>query len=694
MDEKSDNIESGSQKTEEFLVKMGANMNEINRVKRRYPMKATRYYLSLIRGKDDPIWKQCVPDIEEIRDTLNVEDPLKEEEHTPVPYLVHKYPDRVLLLVSSKCAMYCRFCTRKRKVGRIQQIPMEDIMKAIDYIGEHPEVRDVIVSGGDPLMRTDKELETILSRLRSIPHVEIIRIGTRMPCVNPVRVTKRLASMLAKYHPVFINIHFNHPSEITKEAKEACAILSEAGIPLGNQTVLLKGVNDDPDVMKELMRELLKIRVRPYYIYQCDLVKGVEHFRTEVECGIEIMKQIQGFTSGLALPHFVIDGPGGKVPISPQYVKEITKDQIIVTNYLDQMYSYPGLNRTATKKLSNKRVNTIGIAYNLKKMPKKGERIDKYAEYDDLDTIDAIRRSFENNGYEVKLLEADVDFFEKLKSSEVDFVFNIAEGIHGESRESHIPSVLEMLNIPYSGSGVLTQAITLNKSRKKEILNYYDIPTPRFQLFRNINQKLDPTLRFPLIVKPDAEGSSVGITNDSLVFDIESLRKQVGKVLKEYDQNALAEEYLDGREFTVSLMGNGKPHILPIIEVDFSHLPENIHHFDSYEAKWVYDDPVKKMDAIMFPTDLKPRLKANIEKVARKTFQTLGIVDMCRIDIRLDQNEVPHVLDVNALPGLMPDPNSNSRFTRSAYRANMTYEDIIMTIFKAALKRYNLAMAG
>ncbi|MBN1390225.1 MAG: KamA family radical SAM protein, partial [Candidatus Thermoplasmatota archaeon] len=274
MDNKSDNMESGSQKIEEFLGEMGANMNEINRVKRRYPMKATRYYLSLIREKDDAIWKQCVPDIEEIQDTLNVEDPLKEEEHTPVPYLVHKYPDRVLLLTSSKCAMYCRFCTRKRKVGRIQQIPMDDIMKAIGYIEDHPEVRDVIVSGGDPLMRTEKELEIILSSLRAIPHVEIIRIGTRMPCVNPVRVTKRLASMIAKYHPVFMNIHFNHPSEITKEAKEACTLLSDAGIPLGCQTVLLKGVNDSPDVMKKLMRELLKIRVRPYYIYQCDLVKG------------------------------------------------------------------------------------------------------------------------------------------------------------------------------------------------------------------------------------------------------------------------------------------------------------------------------------------------------------------------------------------------------------------------------------
>ncbi|MGA1872574.1 MAG: KamA family radical SAM protein [Thermoplasmatota archaeon] len=686
--------ETGIQKTEDLLVGMGAVASEMNRVKRRYPMKVTRYYLSLIKEKNDPIWKQCVPDMEELRDTLNVEDPLKEEEHTPVPYLVHKYPDRVLLLASSKCAMYCRFCTRKRKVGRIQQIPMEDIMNAISYVEEHTEVRDVIVSGGDPLMRTDRELEMIISKLRSIPHVEVIRLGSRMPCVNPARVTKRLASMIAKYHPVFMNIHFNHPSEITKEVKDACALLSDAGIPLGSQTVLLRGVNDDPAVMKELMRKLLGIRVRPYYIYQCDLVKGVEHFRTEVETGIEIMKHLQGFTSGLGLPHFVIDGPGGKVPISPQYVKEITSDQIIVTNYLDQMYSYPGLNRTLTKRLSNKRVNVIGIAYNLKKVPQKGERQDRYAEYDDLDTIDAIRRVFENNGYEVKLLEADMDFFEKLKSSEVDFVFNIAEGIQGESRESHIPSILEMLNIPYSGSGVLTQAITLNKSRKKEILNYYDVPTPRFQLFRNVNQKLDPTLRFPMIVKPDAEGSSVGITNDSLVYDAESLKKQVGKVLKDYQQNALAEEYLDGREFTVSLLGNGKPQVLPIIEVDFSHLPENIHHFDSFEAKWTYDDPEKQMDAIIVPADLKPRLKANIEKVAKKTFSTLGIVDFCRIDLRLDANEVPHVIDVNALPGMMPDPRSNSRFTRSCFASGMTYEDIIMSIFKAALKRYNLAMVG
>jgi lysine 2,3-aminomutase len=302
-------------------------------------MKVTPYYLNLIETKDDPIWKQSIPDALEIEDTFNEEDPLKEEEHTPVPYLVHKYPDRVLLLVSSKCAMYCRFCTRKRKVGRISQIPMEDIFRAIEYIKDHEEVRDVIVSGGDPLMRTDSEIESILGKLRDIDHIDIIRIGTRMPCVNPARITSHLAKTIARYKPVYMNVHFNHPKEITPDSERALSILADAGIPLGNQSVLLKGVNDDPAVMKDLLLKLVKNRVRPYYIYQCDLVKGVEHFRTPVEKGIEIIKSIQGHTSGLAVPHFVIDGPGGKVPVSPEYVREITPDEVIVTNYLDQMLS-------------------------------------------------------------------------------------------------------------------------------------------------------------------------------------------------------------------------------------------------------------------------------------------------------------------------------------------------------------------
>ena len=677
----------------ERLKQLGADLEEITRVKRKYPMKISPYYLGLIQAKDDPIWKQCVPHKEELEDTFNVEDPLKEEEYTPVPYLVHKYPDRVLLLISSKCAVYCRFCTRKRKVGRIQQIPMEDIFRAIEYIKEHKEVRDIIVSGGDPLMRSDSEIETILKRLREIPHLQVIRIGTRMPCVKPSRVTPRLANMLKKYHPLYVNIHFNHPREITGESKKACEILANAGIPLGSQTVLLRGVNDSPELMKELVIKLLKMRVKPYYIYQCDLVKGVDHFRTPVETGIDIMKHIQGFTSGLSLPHFVIDGPGGKVPISPQYVKDITSDQIIVTNYLGNMYKYPGVRTETNKQLFNKKVSHVGIAFNLKKDASKGERFDKYAEFDDIETIGAITKAIEAAGYETVLLEADQDFFNRVKTSNVDFVFNIAEGISGESRESHVPAVLEMLNIPYSGSGVLTQAITLNKSRKKEILNYYGIPTPKFQLFRSAHQKMDPELKFPLIVKPDAEGSSVGITNKSLVCDLPSLKKQVSHVIKTYSQNALVEEYCNGREFTVGLLGNnGKLRVLPIVEINFEHLPDNLHKFESYESKWIYDNPKNPHDPLVCPAILKPKLRAQLEKLARTTFSKLGCVDLCRIDMRLDSKGIPNVIDVNAIPGLMPDPRSNSRFTRACYAAGMTYDQMILEILNAALIRYNLLM--
>ena len=327
---------------ESFFKKFGADRKEIERVTKKYPMKVTPYYLSLIKKRDDPIWKQSIPNPIELEDTRNVEDPLQEEHHTKVPYLVHKYPDRALLLVSSTCAMYCRFCTRKRKVGRIKQIPMEDIFKAIQYIKKHKEVRDVIVSGGDPLMRKDSELEKILKELRSIPHVEIIRIGTRVPCVLPSRITKRTVNMIKKYSPIYMNIHFNHPSEITPESSKACNMLADAGILLGSQTVLLKGINDDVKTIKELMHKLLMMRVKPYYVYQCDLVKGVEHFRTDVRVAIKIMKGLQGFTSGLAIPHFVIDSSGGgKVPIYPHYIQSISEDKVVIKNYLDNTYEYP-----------------------------------------------------------------------------------------------------------------------------------------------------------------------------------------------------------------------------------------------------------------------------------------------------------------------------------------------------------------
>lgn len=287
-----------------------------------YPMRITPYYLGLIRRRGDPIWRQCVPDPLELSDRICPADPLGEEERSPVPHLIHKYPDRVLFLVHSQCAVYCRFCTRKRKVGTAgMAITPDTIAAGIDYIRRTPEVTDVLVSGGDPLLLPDDRLADLLGRLRAIPHVEIIRIGSRVPCTLPQRVTVRLAAMLKKFHPLYLNTHFNHPDEITPEAATACARLANAGIPLGCQTVLLKGVNDDTAVIRRLMRRLLAIRVKPYYLFQADMTRGTDHFRTPVDRGLAIMRALIGFTSGLAVPAFALDAPGGggKLRMLPDY---------------------------------------------------------------------------------------------------------------------------------------------------------------------------------------------------------------------------------------------------------------------------------------------------------------------------------------------------------------------------------------
>ncbi len=308
-----------------------------------YIMRITPHFLKLIKDKDDPIGRQVIPSIEEMNDHGNVLDPLKEEEDSPVPNLVHRYPDRVLFMVTNQCPIYCRFCTRKRILGEPGFISKETIQRGVDYIASHSEVRDVILSGGDPLLLPDHLLESILKPLRAIPHLDIIRIGTRVPGALPSRITKKLCSMLKKYHPFYINAHFNHPDELTPEVMKACGRLADAGIPLGSQTVLLKGINDDPEIMKRLMQKLLKCRVKPYYLYQADLVRGTEHFRTSVDKGLEIIRALQGFTSGMAVPHFVIDAPGGggKIPLLPETVIAYGEKEVIVKNYENKIYRYP-----------------------------------------------------------------------------------------------------------------------------------------------------------------------------------------------------------------------------------------------------------------------------------------------------------------------------------------------------------------
>lgn len=311
-----------------------------------FRMAITPYYLSLVDPDNPhcPIRKQCVPSLQE---TLSydgmLEDPLGEDIYSPVPGLTHRYPDRVLFLITDMCSMYCRHCTRRRFSGqKDHELGKDRIDSCIDYIAKTQVVRDVLLSGGDALMCSDERLEYIISKLRAIPHVEIIRIGTRVPVVCPQRVTDGLCNMLKKYHPIWINTHFNHPYEITPEAAEACARLANAGIPLGNQSVLLRGVNDCANIMLKLVHALVKIRVRPYYIYQCDLSVGLGHFRTSVAKGIEIMEGLRGHTSGFCIPTFVIDAPGGggKIPIMPNYMISQAPGKVVIRNFEGVVTTY------------------------------------------------------------------------------------------------------------------------------------------------------------------------------------------------------------------------------------------------------------------------------------------------------------------------------------------------------------------
>lgn len=309
-------------------------------------MAITPYYLSLIDQSNPncPVRKQAIPTHAETHHSAaDLLDPLHEDGDSPAPGLTHRYPDRVLLLVTDMCSMYCRHCTRRRFAGQTDSSSsQDDISKAIDYIARTPQVRDVLLSGGDALMISDSRLESIISRLRKIPHVEIIRIGTRTPVVCPQRITDDLVNMLKKYHPIWLNTHFNHPQEVTEESIAACERMANAGIPLGNQSVLLRGVNDCVPTMKKLVQQLVKMRVRPYYIYQCDLSMGLEHFRTPVSKGIEIIENLRGHTSGYAVPTFVVDAPGGggKTPVMPNYVISQGPHKVILRNFEGVITTY------------------------------------------------------------------------------------------------------------------------------------------------------------------------------------------------------------------------------------------------------------------------------------------------------------------------------------------------------------------
>lgn len=342
-------IRNSITKSENLIQILGKNKENIilNIPNNHLPFRITPYFASLLDrlDNDHPLYKTIIPTIDEL-DYCEGEksDPLNEEGDSPVKNLVHRYPDRALFLVTGFCSTYCRYCTRSHMVSKRTDINVSksEWEDAFQYLEKHTEIRDVIISGGDPLTLKDEQLEYILSRLRNIKHIEIIRIGTKVPVVLPQRITTELVNMLKKYHPLFLSVHFTHPDELSKETNRACNLLIDNGIILRSQTVLLKGINDNVNTMKKLMHKLLMVRVIPYYIYQMDPIPGGNHFKTTIEKGLEIMKGLRGWTSGYAIPSYVIDAPGGggKIPILPNYVKDVTDNEIILSNYEDKEFIY------------------------------------------------------------------------------------------------------------------------------------------------------------------------------------------------------------------------------------------------------------------------------------------------------------------------------------------------------------------
>jgi len=328
---------------EDLKKHLGCDNPAIRDVLNHFPLRINSYFLDLVKKGGDPLWLQAVPDPRELTDTVCQADPLAEERLSAAPNLVHKYPDRALLLVNGQCGVYCRFCTRKRMVGTERMvITASALRKAYAYLRGNPQIREVLISGGDPLLLADEVIGEILSRLRAIPSIEVIRIGTRVPSTLPMRITPALVDILKKHHPLYINTHFNHPLELTDEARQACAKLADGGIPLGCQTVLLKGVNDSVDTLKKLFTGLLRMRVKPYYLFQADLTRGTDHLRTHSSAGIALMRQLYGHVSGMAIPTLALDAPDGrgKIPLTPQYVLE-QGENLVFTNYLGETCTYP-----------------------------------------------------------------------------------------------------------------------------------------------------------------------------------------------------------------------------------------------------------------------------------------------------------------------------------------------------------------
>lgn len=648
--------------------------------KGKLPIAITPYYASLIdtNNPEQALRRTVIPVIDEMlvakEEAL---DPLGEDTTRPVNGVIHRYPDRALLLVTNFCSVNCRYCTRSRVVGDAskQKTGFTYWQTSIDYIKAHPEIRDVIISGGDPLTLSDNQIEWLLSSLSKIKHLDIIRIGTKIPAVLPQRITKRLVKILQKHKNLFISLHFTHPDELTVETKEACTRLADVGIPLGSQTVLLKGINDNVPTMKKLFHELLKVRVRPYYLYQCDLILGSTHFRTTVEKGLEIIKGLRGHTSGYAIPHYVIDAPGGggKIPILPDYYKGRNGSKVILSNYQDKTYTY----YDPVDKDKNEKI-MVGITYDLKKDYKQmGYSNEEIAEFDNIETIEAIEASLKQLGYETERIGNINQLVHMLNHGKKwDLVFNIAEGLHGISRESQIPNLLDAYGIPSTFSTSTIHSLAQHKGLVKHVLNDKGIPTAGFKVIEEMSDLDTLNFEYPLFAKPVAEGSSKGISSTSKINNKQELYKTVTELLSKFKQPVIVEEYLPGREFTVGIVGTGSDaKALGVLEVSVTKKAEQ--EIYSYEIKQNYLELVK----YNIVTDSDAQQSA---EVALRAWKALGCRDGGRIDIRIDKHGVPNFIEVNTLAGLNP---MDSDLPIMCRHLKISYTELIKMIMDSAVKR-------
>lgn len=663
----------------------------LKQVVKAYHMRIPAYYFSLIEKLNDsrdPIRLQCVPSVEEINEEIHETiDPLGEEKTSPVPYLVHRYPNRVLLIVTGQCFMYCRHCTRKRLWRNHNPEPtLKEIEKAVMYIKENTAIREVVVSGGDPLTLPTEKIDYILSLLAELKHLEVIRIGTRTPVVLPQRVDDDLCAVLEKYGNLWINVQFNHPKEITSQSVQSCRKIQKCAIPMSNQSVLLKGINDNAEVMKELCHKLQSIRVRPYYLYQCDPVVGTAHFRTQVFKGVEILEKMRGHTSGMCIPTFVIDGIDGKgkVPLSPNYLVSSSREGILLRNYENKLFFYHNpmerIQVSCDKKMKPL-IKKIGIAFNLKK----SKYCEEEEEYDEIETIEKLKEEIEKYGFKTILLEQNESFTENIHRERPDFVINIAEGKGNlRGRESQVPCILESLNIPYSGSDSIALGIALDKHLTNQILKSANVPVPlmfmvkkekEIELLKDIFHQKES-----FIVKPRWEGSSKGIFSNSVVNNFKELEERINYLLSKYHQPALIEEFLEKDEITVGVCGNDSPRILGMMKIS----PQDVSgktFLYSLENKRDWQVKIKYEPH----TTIAPDIKDVIKKYALEAYRVLELKDMARIDFRVSRDNLPKIIDINPLPGLSP-LYSDLPILYKLDGGN--HSDLIKILLKEAFKRY------